>query len=67
MDLLFNYEKLFEEIIEYKREIEMNNEYFKEYSEPEYYYIFYHSYNTNFYEFFKMINYLFSFIILQYF
>ena len=37
MNLLFNYEKLFEEIIDYKREIEMNNDYFKEYSEPEHY------------------------------
>lgn len=37
MDLLFNYEKLFEEIIKYKGELEMNNEYFKEYCEPEYY------------------------------
>ena len=37
MDLLFNYEKLFEKIITYKREIEMSIDYYKEYSEQKYY------------------------------
>ena len=37
MDLLFNYEKLFEKIIDYKREIELNNSYFREYSDDEFY------------------------------
>ena len=37
MKLLFKYEKLIEEIKNYKRQIEMNNDYFKEYSEQDYY------------------------------
>ena len=70
MDLLFKYKELFKEIIEYKREIEMNNDYFKEYSEPEFYNLnikkpmefqlnkvinFYNSVNNNFRKEFRNI------------
>ena len=37
LNILFNYEILFEKMFNYKREIEMNNEYFKEFSDTEYY------------------------------
>ena len=37
INLLFCYEMLLEKISDYKREIEMNNDYYKEYSESEYY------------------------------
>lgn len=37
INLLFCYETLFEKISDYKREIEMNNDYYKEYSESGYY------------------------------